>query len=170
MVSDSELIDRLRDFLRNADLDNTSNSSVRRQLETDFGIDLSDRKSFIREQITLFIQTEYQQPENDEGSQPEQEEEEGSDSKKNTEEEEEDDDDGNEEEEEEKPKRAKSGKKKGGLVSFCLLIILHSIFKFVSIEKIRTNKYYIFVSLKLIDSACEGGYPNFWLTVIGFSF
>lgn len=116
MVSDSELIDRLKDFLRNADLDNTTNATVRRQLETDFGIDLSDRKSFIRNQIELFFQ-EYQQPKNDESSQPEDSkkntEEEESDSNKNTEEEEGEDDD-NEEEEEEKPKRAKSLKKKKG--------------------------------------------------------
>ncbi|PNX99868.1 upstream activation factor subunit spp27-like protein, partial [Trifolium pratense] len=61
MVSESELIGRLREFLRNSDLDTTTTSTVRRQLESDFGIDLSDRKAFIREQVDLFLQTVHQQ-------------------------------------------------------------------------------------------------------------
>lgn len=60
MVSDSELIGRLRDFLRNSDLNTTTTAIVRRKLEEDFGIDLSDKKRFIREQVDLFLQTEHE--------------------------------------------------------------------------------------------------------------
>ncbi|XP_004511971.1 uncharacterized protein [Cicer arietinum] len=128
MVSESELIGRLREFLRSSDLNTTTTSTVRRQLESDFGIDLSDRKAFIREQVDLFLQSVQQQqdaqeePQNDDVEEqveedaikPEQSQ--GSGSKEDTEEEEEDDDDedGNEEEEEkkERPKRSNSVKKK----------------------------------------------------------
>ncbi|KAK7406587.1 hypothetical protein VNO78_08215 [Psophocarpus tetragonolobus] len=61
MVSESELIGRLREFLRSSDLNTTTTATVRRQLEADFGIDLSDRKAFIREQVDLFLQTEHNQ-------------------------------------------------------------------------------------------------------------
>lgn len=69
MASDSELIDRLREFLRNSDLNTTTNAIVRRRLEEDFGIDLSDKKAFIREQVDLFLQNELQnaEEENEEG-------------------------------------------------------------------------------------------------------
>ena len=57
MVSDAELVSRLRDILRNSDLDTTTPSSIRRQLEEDFGVDLLDRKAFIREQIDIFLES-----------------------------------------------------------------------------------------------------------------
>ena len=128
MVSESELIGRLREFLRSSDLNTTTTATVRRQLEADFGIDLSDRKAFIREQVDLFLQTEHNQsqqeeeekeekhqndhveeqeedaPNNPEQSQP-------SDSKEVTDEDEEEED---EEEEEDKPKHAKKAKKNKG--------------------------------------------------------
>lgn len=63
MVSDSELIGRLREFLRNSDLNTTTTAIVRRKLEEDFGIDLSDKKRFIREQVDLFLQTEHERVE-----------------------------------------------------------------------------------------------------------
>ncbi|KAK6241013.1 hypothetical protein SCA6_006402 [Theobroma cacao] len=44
MVSDSDLVTRLREILRDSDLDTATAGSVRRQLEKDFGVDLSDRK------------------------------------------------------------------------------------------------------------------------------
>lgn len=59
MVSDSELIEKLKEFLRNADLDKTTTGTVRRMLEEDFAIDLSDKKPFIREQVDLFLQNEF---------------------------------------------------------------------------------------------------------------
>lgn len=56
MVSDADLVSRLRDFLSTSDLNTTTNATVRRQLEADFGIDLSDRKAFLREQINLYLE------------------------------------------------------------------------------------------------------------------
>ncbi|CAL5187928.1 unnamed protein product [Lathyrus oleraceus] len=122
MVSESELIGRLREFLRSSDLNTTTTSTVRRQLESDFGIDLSDRKAFIREQVDSFLQSVNQQqedePENDavveDADKPEPSQ--GSGSKEETEEEEveeeevEEEDD-NEKEANEKPKRTRSVKK-----------------------------------------------------------
>lgn len=61
MVSDSELIGRLREFLRNSDLDTTTTGIVRRKLEEDFGVDLSDKKAFIREQVDLFLQSQFEE-------------------------------------------------------------------------------------------------------------
>ncbi|KAJ8764543.1 hypothetical protein K2173_006283 [Erythroxylum novogranatense] len=60
MVSDSELIERLREFLRNSDLNTTTTGIVRRKLEEDFGVDLTDRKLFIREQVDMFLQSQFQ--------------------------------------------------------------------------------------------------------------
>ncbi|XP_019185689.1 PREDICTED: upstream activation factor subunit spp27-like [Ipomoea nil] len=56
MVSDADLVSRLREFLSTSDLNTTTNATVRRQLEADFGIDLSDRKAFLREQINLYLE------------------------------------------------------------------------------------------------------------------
>ncbi|CAK8539775.1 unnamed protein product [Lathyrus sativus] len=118
MVSESELIDRIREFLRSSDLNTTTTSTVRRQLETDFGIDLSNRKAFIREQVDSFLQSVNQQqedePENDDvaedADKPEPSQ--GSGSKEETKEEKEvEEEDDNEEEAEEKPKRTRSEKK-----------------------------------------------------------
>lgn len=58
MASDSEIVTRLREFLRTSDLNTTTTATVRRKLEEDFGIDLSDKKAFIREQIDLFLQSQ----------------------------------------------------------------------------------------------------------------
>ncbi|KAL3538903.1 hypothetical protein ACH5RR_002269 [Cinchona calisaya] len=55
MVSDSELVNRLREILRSSDLNTATVSSVRRQLEEEFGVSLHDRKVFIREQIHGFV-------------------------------------------------------------------------------------------------------------------
>ncbi|XP_062092134.1 upstream activation factor subunit spp27-like isoform X2 [Humulus lupulus] len=67
MVLDDELVTRLREILCNSDLDTTTPSSVRRQLETDFGLDLSDRKAFIREQIDIYLQSNLAKPQDQEG-------------------------------------------------------------------------------------------------------
>ncbi|GFQ06408.1 upstream activation factor subunit spp27 [Phtheirospermum japonicum] len=60
MVSDSELIERLREILSTSDLNTTTNAIVRRRLEEDFGIDLSDRKAFIREQVDCYMQSQFE--------------------------------------------------------------------------------------------------------------
>ncbi|XP_041004544.1 upstream activation factor subunit spp27-like [Juglans microcarpa x Juglans regia] len=65
MVSDSELIARLREFLRSSDLNTTTTATVRRKLEEDFGVDLTDKKAFIREQVDLFLQSEHARAEED---------------------------------------------------------------------------------------------------------
>ncbi|CAL5350860.1 unnamed protein product [Camellia sinensis] len=57
MVSDSELVNRLWDVLQTSDLNTTTVSSVRRTLESEFDIDLSDRKPFFRDQIDSFLET-----------------------------------------------------------------------------------------------------------------
>ncbi|KAJ8645597.1 hypothetical protein MRB53_007345 [Persea americana] len=69
MVSESDLVERLREFLRSSDLNTTTTAIVRRRLEEDFGVDLSDRKAFIREQVDLFLQS---QLENDKGEEDEE--------------------------------------------------------------------------------------------------
>ncbi|XP_051140191.1 upstream activation factor subunit spp27-like [Andrographis paniculata] len=60
MASDSQLIERLREFLSTSDLNKTTTAIVRRQLEEDFGIDLSDRKAFIREQVDVYLQNQFE--------------------------------------------------------------------------------------------------------------
>ncbi|CAK7329808.1 unnamed protein product [Dovyalis caffra] len=57
MVSDLDLVTRLREILRSSDLDTATAGSIRRQLEEDFGVDLSEKKKFIREQIDSFLET-----------------------------------------------------------------------------------------------------------------
>ncbi|KAI4367630.1 hypothetical protein MLD38_023343 [Melastoma candidum] len=57
MVKDDELADRLREILEGADLDKATTGSVRRQLEGEFGVDLSDRKGFVRELIDSYLQS-----------------------------------------------------------------------------------------------------------------
>ncbi|TXG59491.1 hypothetical protein EZV62_014064 [Acer yangbiense] len=66
MVSDSELIARLQEFLRNSDLNTTTTAIVRRQLEKDFGVNLSDKKPFIREQVDLFLQSQFENAQEEE--------------------------------------------------------------------------------------------------------
>ncbi|KAI8031331.1 Upstream activation factor subunit spp27 [Camellia lanceoleosa] len=78
MVSDSELVGRLRDFLRTSDLTTTTTATIRRRLEEDFGIDLSDKKAFIRQQVDLYLQSQVdnaqENEEEDEGEANEEEE------------------------------------------------------------------------------------------------
>ncbi|KAJ6310579.1 hypothetical protein OIU76_015325 [Salix suchowensis] len=57
MVSESDIVARLREILQSSDLDTATAGSIRRQLEEDFGVDLSEKKKFIREQIDTFLET-----------------------------------------------------------------------------------------------------------------
>ncbi|XP_076949100.1 uncharacterized protein LOC143621624 isoform X2 [Bidens hawaiensis] len=59
MLSDSELLKHLHDVLRTSDLDTATGATVRRRLEHELGIDLSDRKPYIRQQIDLYLQSRY---------------------------------------------------------------------------------------------------------------
>lgn len=89
MVSETELVQRLREFLSTSDLNRTTTAIVRRKLEEDFGIDLSDRKAFIREQVDIYLQEAQENEENNaeeegedgaaEGENKDEEEEEGED-------------------------------------------------------------------------------------------
>ncbi|KAL7236664.1 hypothetical protein ACSBR1_019879 [Camellia fascicularis] len=76
MVSDSELVNRLWDVLQTSDLNTTTAGSVRRTLESEFGVDLSDRKAFIRDQIDSFLETRVQRTHNNAVAVEEEEEEE----------------------------------------------------------------------------------------------
>ncbi|MQM09979.1 hypothetical protein Taro_042871 [Colocasia esculenta] len=67
MVSDSELARRLREVLRVSDLTTTTTATVRHRLEEDFGVDLSGKKAFIREQVDLFLQNPVEDGEGEEG-------------------------------------------------------------------------------------------------------
>lgn len=78
MVSDSELAARVHEFLRGSDLKKTTNNIVRRKLEKDFGVDLSDRRPFLREQVDRFLQTQYDNSE-EEGGEIESDHDEGDD-------------------------------------------------------------------------------------------
>ncbi|KAL6543465.1 hypothetical protein OROHE_010087 [Orobanche hederae] len=103
MVSDSDLIARLREFLSQSDLNTTTTAIVRWRLEEDFGLDLSDRKAFIREQVDLYLQSQFESAvENEENG---IEESDGGDREASPEEEEE------EEEEESSTRKAASRKR-----------------------------------------------------------
>ncbi|KAL8124840.1 hypothetical protein AgCh_012484 [Apium graveolens] len=121
MVTDEELVSRLHHLLSTSDLNTTTNGILRRQLEQDFGISLSDKKSFIRQQVDLYLlsqeQKDEQQVEEAEDQEQEQEQEEEVLDVEEEEEEEEED----EEEEEKAPlsrtrpkKQKKKVKRKGG--------------------------------------------------------
>ncbi|XVE87183.1 hypothetical protein DITRI_Ditri18aG0095600 [Diplodiscus trichospermus] len=75
MVSESELIARLREFLKESDLNTTTTAIVRRRLEEDFGIDLSERKKFIREQVDLYLQSQFENAEEEEEQELEEDDE-----------------------------------------------------------------------------------------------
>ncbi|KAH7280633.1 hypothetical protein KP509_36G006800 [Ceratopteris richardii] len=66
MVTDEEIVMRIIQVLQNADLTTTTTATIRKQLEEDLGIDLTDRKAFIREQVDLYLQAqhEHQQQQN----------------------------------------------------------------------------------------------------------
>ncbi|XP_010461790.1 PREDICTED: upstream activation factor subunit UAF30-like isoform X1 [Camelina sativa] len=57
MVSDSDLVTQLREILRGSDLETTTAASVRRQLEAYFGVELTYKKAFVREQIDAFLES-----------------------------------------------------------------------------------------------------------------
>ncbi|KAL1564103.1 upstream activation factor subunit UAF30-like [Salvia divinorum] len=68
MISDSELIERLRDVISKSDPNTTTNAILRRRLEEELGIDLSDRKTFIREQVDIYMQGQFENEDaNDDG-------------------------------------------------------------------------------------------------------
>ncbi|KAL2460215.1 SWIB complex BAF60b domain-containing protein [Abeliophyllum distichum] len=83
MVSDSELVNRLREIIRGSDLNTTTAGGVRRRLVEEFSVDFHERRHFIREQIDIFLQElresqngELEEEENGEAQEDEKSEEE----------------------------------------------------------------------------------------------
>ena len=48
---DNQVIKRLHQILKNADLEKTTVKNIQKQLEADLNIVLSDRKQFIRDEV-----------------------------------------------------------------------------------------------------------------------
>ncbi|KAJ0726847.1 putative transcription regulator SWI/SNF-BAF60b family [Helianthus annuus] len=71
MLSDADLTGQLWQLLTTSDLNTTTTASIRRMLEQEFGVDLTNKKAFIRQQIDLFLETQQQ---NEEGNNEEEEE------------------------------------------------------------------------------------------------
>lgn len=68
MVSDQQIVERIGELLANADLTTTTTSAIRRQLEQDLHIDLSDRKAFVRQQVDLYLQSHPQNQQEEENA------------------------------------------------------------------------------------------------------
>eukprot|EP00250_Pteridium_aquilinum_P004680 c14883_g1_i1 orf=519-1583(-) len=66
MVSDEQIVKRIGELLADADLTTTTTSAIRRQLEQDFDIDLSDRKAFVRQQVDLYLESHPQSQQEEE--------------------------------------------------------------------------------------------------------
>ncbi|CAM6086973.1 unnamed protein product [Calypogeia fissa] len=65
MVSDADIVRRLTSVLRKADLSVATTTAIRKQLERELGVDLTDRKAFIREQVDIYFQS-LEQPKEEE--------------------------------------------------------------------------------------------------------
>jgi hypothetical protein len=79
MVSDADIVRRLTSVLKTADLATTTTAAIRQHLENELGVDLSDKKAFIRQQVDLYLQQQVQEDkekEEEEEAQGEEEEEE----------------------------------------------------------------------------------------------
>ncbi|KAL9263101.1 Upstream activation factor subunit spp27-like protein [Drosera capensis] len=63
MVTDSELATRLHTHLAAADLTTSTTTILRRKVERDLGLDLSDRKVFLRQQVESFLQNQHENSE-----------------------------------------------------------------------------------------------------------
>ncbi|KAK6923000.1 DEK, C-terminal [Dillenia turbinata] len=103
MVSDLELVHRLREFLKTSDLNTTTTAIVRKRLEEEFGVDLTEKKAFIREQVDLFLQSQLENAQ-------EEEEEEVEDGEEKVKAEESEGSTENEKEEEESDEESSNGK------------------------------------------------------------
>ncbi|ESQ30535.1 hypothetical protein EUTSA_v10011568mg [Eutrema salsugineum] len=110
MVSDSDLVTRLREILSSSDLETTTPASVRRQLEAYFGVELTDKKAFVRDQIDAFLESDAVVK-----SKPEEEEEEEEDCS------EENDEEGSENDEDKTERPVEAKKRRGGFNKICQL-------------------------------------------------
>ncbi|KAH9618817.1 hypothetical protein KSS87_007321 [Heliosperma pusillum] len=59
MVTEAELALKVHEFLQSSDLKKTTNNIVFKKLEADFGVNLSDKKPFLRQQVDRFLQSQY---------------------------------------------------------------------------------------------------------------
>ena len=118
MVSESELIARLREFLKESDLNTTTTAIVRRRLEEDFGIDLSEKKKFIREQVDLYLQSQFENDEEEEQEQDDENNEEDDQTGKIKSEETNGSDSNEEEAESQKARNKRAPSKKGSVIFF----------------------------------------------------
>jgi upstream activation factor subunit UAF30 len=78
-VSDADIVRRLTSVLKTADLATTTTTAIRQHLEHELGVDLSEKKAFIRQQVDLYLQQQEQEDkdkEEEEEAQGEEEEEE----------------------------------------------------------------------------------------------
>ncbi|KAK9817776.1 hypothetical protein WJX72_002037 [[Myrmecia] bisecta] len=65
-VSDAKLVDRLQQLLASVDLQTTTEKQLRKQLEEEFGEELSDRKALIRGEVQKYLD-EQEDAEQDDG-------------------------------------------------------------------------------------------------------
>jgi len=65
MVSDAEIVRQLTAVLRQADLNTTTTTAIRQQLQRDLGVDLSEKKLFIRQQVDLYLLKQSQEQQED---------------------------------------------------------------------------------------------------------
>ncbi|XP_024385412.1 uncharacterized protein [Physcomitrium patens] len=63
MVSDAEIVRHLTEVLKNADLNTTTTTAIRQQLQIALGVDLTDKKAFIRQQVDAYLQKQWQEAE-----------------------------------------------------------------------------------------------------------
>ncbi|XP_025013609.1 ABC transporter F family member 4 isoform X2 [Ricinus communis] len=142
MVSDSDLVTRLREILQDSDLNTATAGSVRRKLEEVFGVDLSDRKAFIREQIDSYLETlENDNKEDEEEDKPENEmhNEEENENENDAAEENEKQEENDENEQSEESERSKKAKKRGG--GFTMLCSLSpQLHKFVGVSELARTE------------------------------
>jgi len=66
-VSDTDLLTRLRETLRDSNLNTATSIGDRWQLEEEFGVDLSDRKAFVRDEIGIFMEALTAEPDEEGG-------------------------------------------------------------------------------------------------------
>ncbi|GJW87160.1 upstream activation factor subunit spp27-like protein isoform X3 [Tanacetum coccineum] len=77
MLTDSELLKHLHNVLKTSDLDTATAATVRRRLEEQLDIDLSEKKTYIRKQIDLYLQSHHTNDNNNnDGNKDDEEEEE----------------------------------------------------------------------------------------------
>eukprot|EP00803_Ostreobium_quekettii_P010327 evm.model.scf_4244.2 EVM.evm.TU.scf_4244.2 scf_4244:3716-6931(+) len=55
MVEDSQIVSRLRELLAEADQTETSERMLREKLEAEFGVDLSDRRSLVHDEVARWL-------------------------------------------------------------------------------------------------------------------